>query len=84
MADVDEEIRRAQESRGTGFGELQEDDGVYTKDKFAGFEGSIGTGDMEEDDGEEPRAQRKSLKMVCMSILASAFQRWWRTISLMV
>ena len=53
MADIDAEIAKAQNSRGTGFGaELQDDeDGTYTKDRYAGLETSIGVGDVEEDDG---------------------------------
>ena len=52
MGDVDEEIRKAQESRGHGFGEATDDE-HSTSNKFAGFESSIGTGEVEEDDGEE-------------------------------
>ena len=50
MGDVDEEIRKAQESRGHGFGEAADDE-HSTSNKFAGFESSIGTGEVEEDDG---------------------------------
>ena len=60
MGDIDEEIAKQQQARGTGFAELGADDELYTKDKFAGFEGSIGAGDEMEDDGEEPVAARRS------------------------
>ena len=55
--DVDAEIAKQQQSRGVGLGDLQDEDGVYTKDRFAGFEGSIAPGEAEEDDGEEDVAR---------------------------
>ena len=58
MGDVDEEIRKAQESRGHGFGEATDDE-HSTSNKFAGFESSIGTGEVEEDDGEEETRPRR-------------------------
>ena len=60
MSDLDAEIKAAQTQRGTGFAELQDEDGVYTKDKFAGFEGSIAAGEMEEDDGMDAPVKRST------------------------
>ena len=60
MGDVDDEIQRAQESRGTGFAELAADDDVYTADKYAGFEGSIAAGEELEDTGEEAPVKRST------------------------
>ena len=61
MPDLDKEIEAAQSQRDrAGFGELEEEDGVYTKDRFKGFETSIGPGDQEEDDGEEEPATKRS------------------------
>ena len=60
MADIDEEIAQQQRSRGTGFAQVAEDDDLYQKDRFAGFEGSIAAGDEVEDDGEEPIAKRST------------------------
>ena len=53
--DLDAEIAKAQQARGTGFADIGADDDVYTKDRFAGFEGSIAAGDEEEDDGDDAR-----------------------------
>ena len=58
--DIDAEIAKQQQSRGHGFGEVDEGDGLYTRDRFAGFEGSIAAGEMEEDDGEEQVMTRKT------------------------
>eukprot|EP00965_Chrysotila_dentata_P132363 4376916-Pleurochrysis_carterae.AAC.2 len=58
MADVDDEIQAAQQSRGIGFAELSTEDDVYTKDRFAGLETSIGPGEEAEDDGAELPSKR--------------------------
>ena len=49
--DLERQIREQQQARGTGFNDVAADDETYTKDRFAGFEGSIAAGDEEEDDG---------------------------------
>ena len=58
MGDVDAEIRAQQEARGHGFGEVAADDDVYGTDRFAGYEGSIAVGEVEEDDGVEAPTKR--------------------------
>ena len=62
MADLDDEIAKAQQqrARGTGFAQLAEDDELYQKDRVSGFETSIAAGDDAEDDGEEPIAKRST------------------------
>ena len=62
MADLDEEIEKQQQqrTRGTGFAQVAEDDELYQRDRFAGFEGSIDAGGEAEDDGEEPVAKRST------------------------
>ena len=58
---VDAEIAKQQQQRGHGFGEVDDSDGVYQRDKYAGFAGSIDAGGAEEeDDGEERVMQRQS------------------------
>lgn len=62
MGDLDAEIQAAQTSRAerSGFGDISAEDDVYTKDKFAGMETSIGPGEEMEDDGEEVPAKRST------------------------
>lgn len=57
-SDVDEEIRQAQQARGTSLTAIADDD-VYNTDRYAGMDTSIAPGEAQED-GAEPAAKRSS------------------------
>lgn len=58
--DLDAEIAAQQRTRGVGLTEVSADDDIYTQDRFAGLETSIGPGEEAEDDGAEPAAKRST------------------------